>query len=50
MAQEADALIAFWNGQSPGTAHMIKTMKVKKKLYRVYDYKGKLIDERDDEK
>lgn len=25
MAQNADALIAFWNGQSRGTEHMIKT-------------------------
>lgn len=40
MASEADALIAFWNGQSSGTAHMIRTMKIKKKPYRVYNYDG----------
>ncbi len=27
MAREADALIAFWDGQSPGTAHMIQCME-----------------------
>jgi len=27
MAQYADALIALWDGQSRGTAHMIKTAK-----------------------
>lgn len=25
MAQNADALVAFWDGRSPGTRHMIKT-------------------------
>jgi hypothetical protein len=27
MANESDALIAFWNGESKGTAHMIQTIK-----------------------
>ena len=44
MADYADALIAFWDGQSKGTAHMIQTMKIKKKPYWVYNYNGKLID------
>lgn len=43
MAEEADALIAFWDGKSKGTAHMIKTMKIKKKPYYVFDYSGKEI-------
>ena len=29
MAEAAHALIAFWDGKSPGTAHMIKTAKDK---------------------
>ena len=27
MAEEADALVAFWDGKSPGTQHMIETAK-----------------------
>jgi len=27
MAQEADALVAFWDGKSPGTRHMISCME-----------------------
>jgi hypothetical protein len=27
MAQAGDMLIAFWDGQSPGTAHMIQCMR-----------------------
>lgn len=27
MAQHADVLVAFWDGESRGTAHMIKTAK-----------------------
>ena len=45
MGEEADALIAFWDGKSKGTAHMIKTMKIQKKPYWVYDYNGNLIEE-----
>jgi len=34
MAQYAEALIAIWNGSSPGTAHMIKmAQKYKLKIY-----------------
>jgi YspA, cpYpsA-related SLOG family len=29
MAQHADALIALWDGQSPGTRHMIETAKAR---------------------
>ena len=45
MGEEADALIAFWDGKSKGTAHMIKTMKRNNKPYWVYDYNGNLIEE-----
>ena len=27
MAQEGDVLVAFWDGQSPGTRHMIACME-----------------------
>ena len=43
MADYADFLLAFWDGKSKGTAHMIKTMSIKKKPYLVFDYTGKLI-------
>lgn len=38
MAKEADALVAFWDGQSKGTAHMIKTMESMGKPVRVVRY------------
>lgn len=38
MAEEADALLAFWDGQSKGTAHMIKTMERMGKPVRVIRY------------
>ena len=44
MGDYGDALIAFWDGQSRGTMNMIKTMKLHRKLYWVYNYQGKLID------
>ena len=47
MGEYADALIAFWDGKSKGTAHMIKTMKRNNKPYWVYDYNGNLIEEGD---
>ena len=40
MADYADAAICFWDGISKGTAHMIKTMKMKKKPYYIFDYNG----------
>lgn len=41
MAEYADALVAFWDGKSPGTRHMIETAKQKKLLVRVKTYKMK---------
>lgn len=38
MADNADALIAFWDGRSGGTSHMIKTAKRRKLLVRVIRY------------
>jgi hypothetical protein len=32
MAQAGDVLIAFWDGQSPGTAHMVQCMRQLGKL------------------
>lgn len=39
MAKEADALIAFWDGLSTGTAHMIATMVTMEKPVYYYIYK-----------
>lgn len=44
MAEYGDMLIAFWDGKSKGTMNMIKAMKLHKKPYYVYNYKGELID------
>ena len=38
MAQNADALVAFWNGKSRGTQHMIKTAERYKLKIRVKNY------------
>lgn len=35
MAENADALVAFWDGKSPGTRHMIDTARSKGLLVRV---------------
>ena len=43
MADNADALIAFWDNKSKGTGHMIKTMQMKKKPYWVFNYKGEEV-------
>lgn len=42
MAKEADALVAFWNGESPGTSNMIRQMQIAKKPIFVayYDENG----------
>ena len=40
MGEYADALIAFWDGQSKGTKHIIQTMKRLHKTYWVYNYDG----------
>ena len=38
MAQAADGLLAFWDGHSTGTDHMIRTMRALKKPVRVIRY------------
>ena len=38
MASWGDALIAFWDGESPGTKHMIDEMNRRKKPVRVVLY------------
>lgn len=38
MAENADALIAFWDGQSSGTKHMISVARAKKLKVMVYNY------------
>ena len=38
MAEYADALVAFWDGNSPGSKHMIKVAKEKKLDVRVKRY------------
>lgn len=45
MAEYADAAICFWDGKSKGTEHMIKTMKLHKKPYKVFNYNGEKIME-----
>lgn len=38
MAKNADALVAFWNGKSHGTKHMIETAKKHSLAIRVINY------------
>ena len=38
MAKVADGLIAFWDGKSPGTKHMIETMQKQNKKVRIIRY------------
>ena len=38
MANHADALMAFWDGESRGTTHMIRTMQAANKPVRVTTY------------
>jgi hypothetical protein len=38
MSEYADALLAFWDGTSPGTKNMIKCMKLEGKPYKVVTY------------
>ena len=38
MADTADVLIAFWDGKSKGTMHMINTMKQQHKPVFVFHY------------
>ena len=44
MGAYADAAIIFWDGESKGTKHMIKTMKKFDKPYSVFNYNGELIE------
>lgn len=39
MASIADAVIAFWDGESKGTGHMIKEMRRLGKLIHIVQYK-----------
>lgn len=41
MADEADMLVAFWDGVSRGTKNMIGQMQKRGKPYKVFDYGGK---------
>lgn len=43
MADAADALVAFWDGQSRGTEHMIRTMKDMGKPFRIVCYDPKTM-------
>lgn len=43
MARYADRLVAFWDGKSPGTKHMIETAEVLGLEVIVYSADGKLI-------
>lgn len=38
MADYADGLIAFWDGQSKGTLHMINLAKEKSLMIRIYNF------------
>lgn len=38
MAKVGDALIAFWDGESPGTKNMIETARDKRLMVRVIKY------------
>ena len=40
MAEVADALIAFWDGKSHGTKHMIEIMENKNLLVKVVNYEA----------
>lgn len=44
MAKASDFVVAFWDGQSPGTRHMIAACKYFKKVVMVYDFEGNPID------
>lgn len=43
MAEMADALIAFWDGESKGTKHMINCAKKNNLTCRIYYYNGDTI-------
>ena len=45
MAENADALVAFWDGKSRGTKHMIETAKAHGLKVRVKRYGGTVVTE-----
>lgn len=44
MADYSNALIAFWDGQSKGTADIIRKAKEHGRRVRVFDYAGNLVE------
>ena len=40
MAEYGEALLVFWDGQSPGTKNMINCMRIEEKPYKVINYGG----------
>lgn len=44
MAKASDLVVAFWDGQSPGTRHMIHACRHFGKMIMVYDFEGNHID------
>ncbi len=49
MSRYADELVAFWDGESKGTEHMIKVMSDLKKPVTVVAVDYEIIDDTDDE-
>ena len=45
MADYADQLVAFWDGRSNGTGHMIRVMKSRNKPVQVVSYEDKEKDD-----
>lgn len=43
MVENADALVAFWDGQSRGTKHMIDIAHEMGLIVKVYDYEGRKL-------
>jgi hypothetical protein len=43
MADNATHLVAFWDGVSRGTKHMIDIARAKGLIIRVYDYNGHVV-------
>lgn len=43
MAREATHLVAFWDGKSRGTMHMINIARREGLIIRVYDFDGHII-------
>jgi hypothetical protein len=44
MIATVDGLVAFWDGQSPGTRHAIQCASKRGLWYRVYGPKGELVE------